>query len=205
MSKPLHIGVPGKTVAKRGILAGVEHWSPVHLPAYDFFTRVLKRVRSDQAQVILMIPDWTLDHLANLGGSSVQETGQGSAPKPAQSTPSCMEIKQQQLIALDPPPEVVNVILAPRYQATKSIYSRRWDKVMAWYGVHKIDPLQANQLDVLLFVLSLAKQGLALGTIKGYLLALLAFLRLLNQPSFFKLPDVIQFIKGLTRVFPPKL
>ena len=45
-------------------------------------------------------------------------------------------------------------------------------------GFHNMDLLQAKLSDVLLLVLSLAQQGVAMGTVTGYLLALSAFLHL---------------------------
>ena len=52
-------------------------------------------------------------------------------------------------------------------------------------------------------MLSLTEQGLALGTVKGYLSALLAFLRLPDQPSLFKPPVVMRLLKGLQHMFLP--
>ena len=52
---------------------------------------------------------------------------------------------------------------------------------MSWCATKQVDPLYAQLYEVLLFVSSLAQQGLALGTVKGYLSAILAFLRFPDQ------------------------
>ena len=97
-----------------------------------------------------------------------------------------------------PPQEVRNVILAARHPSTKTVYVCRWDKFVAWCA-DKIDPLTAPLSEVLLFILSLARHGLALGTVKGYLSAISAFLQLPDQHS----PVVTRFLKGLQHMFPP--
>ena len=55
---------------------------------------------------------------------------------------------------------------------------------------------------MLLFALSLAQQGLSLGTVKGYLSFPLAFLRLPDQCSLYKSPVVTRFLKCLQHMFP---
>ena len=68
---------------------------------------------------------------------------------------------------------------------------------MAWCGIRNMNTLHAKLSDVLLFVLSLAQQGFAMATVKGYLSALSAFLSLLDKQSLFKSPFVMRFLKGL--------
>ena len=74
---------------------------------------------------------------------------------------------------------------------------------MAWCVTKQVDLLHAKLSEVLLFVLSVAQQDLALGAVKGYLSAISPFLRLLDQPSLFKSPVVMRFLKGLQHLFPP--
>ena len=132
------------------------------------------------------------DQAALLGGSTVATAGQGSAPKPVHSPPSCLEIEWQQLSVFDLAPEVCEVIVVSRCPSTKNVYTCRWLGV----SLTKFDPLFALLSEVL-FVLSLIRQGLALSTVEGYLSAILAFLRLQDQPSLFKSPVVTHFFEGL--------
>ena len=68
---------------------------------------------------------------------------------------------------------------------------------MAWCASKQVDPLSAPL--VVLFALFFVCQGLSLGTVKGYLSALSAVLRLPDQPSLFKSPV---FLKCLQYLFP---
>lgn len=72
----------------------------------------------------------------------------------------------------------------------KSIYAGHCDKSVAG----NMDLLQAK------FMLCLAQRGFVVGTIKGYLVA---FLWLPDEPSLFKSPVVMRFLRGLTHVSPP--
>ena len=84
-----------------------------------------------------------------------------------------MEIEWRQLRVFDLPPEVCDVILAARRPSSKTVYACLWDKFVAWCAEKQIDPLSAPLSEVVVFVLSLAQQGLALGTVEGYLVFLL--------------------------------
>ena len=142
------------------------------------------------------------DQAATPGGFTVAAAGAGPSSQPAIAPPSCVEIERRQLNVFDLPPEICNVILAARCPLTKTVYACR-DKFVAWCAEKLIDPLSAPLSQVLLFALSLACQGLSLGTVKVYLSTLLAFLRLPDQPSLFKSLVVTHFRKGLQYTFPP--
>ena len=87
-----------------------------------------------------------------------------------------------------------------RRQSTKTAYSGRWNKFVGWCSGKNIDPLRSH---ILQFTLSLAQQGSSVSTVKGYLAALSAFVCLPDQPSLFKSPIVMRFLKGLNNRFPP--
>ena len=128
--------------------------------------------------------------------------GQGSPPKPAQSTHQCFETERCQLMPYDLPTKVVDVILTARRPSMKSVYARPWHKFVAWCGILRTDPLQVNLLDILLFVFSSAQQW---ALFKGILAeGPLRFFAFSDQLSLVKSPVVMWFIKCLTHMYPPK-
>ena len=96
-------------------------------------------------------------------------------------------------MTFDLPSEIVGVILAARCPSTKIIYAGRGEKFVVCCSSGNVLCLQAQLTDLLLFCLSLARRGLAIATVKGYLSALSAFLSLPDQPSLFKSPVVMHF------------
>ena len=100
------------------------------------------------------------DQAAPSGASSVP-------PEPVCSPPPCLETERRQLSGFDLSPEVCDVILPARRPLTKTIYACRWDTFVAWGATEKVDPLSASLFEVV-FALSLARQGLACGTVEGY-------------------------------------
>lgn len=121
-------------------------------------------------------------HTAPSGGSPVKTTGQGLAPKHACTLPSCMEIEKWQLRVFDLTPKVSDVIFAARCPSTMTVHGH-WVKFVPCCFSHHVDSLSAQLSEVLLFVLSLAWQGLPLGT-KGYMLGTLAYLWLPMYPPY---------------------
>ena len=65
------------------------------------------------------------------------------------------------------PPDVVDIVLSSRKESTKSIYSSRWNKFIKWCNVNSIDPVKVSISDILLFALSLARQGFSIATVEG--------------------------------------
>ena len=61
------------------------------------------------------------------------------------------------------PTEVVEVLLAAKHCSTTSMNAGSWNKFVC-FGARNTDPLQAKVSDILLYVLSLAQQGLAVDT-----------------------------------------
>ncbi|KAJ1101564.1 hypothetical protein NDU88_006631 [Pleurodeles waltl] len=218
MSAVLRVVVSKAALAQRRFSSRVELWPPLRLPAYP------SSAQSSQENQVRPGPSYlsgsrlgskslvsrATEHVnqsstqaASSGGSSVAAAGDGSQPEPVQPPPSIVEIERQHLTAFALPSEVCNVILAARRPSTKTVYACRWNKFVAWCTNKSVDPLSATRSEVLPFILSLAQQGSALGTLKGYLSAMSAFLRLSDQPSLFKSPIVSRFLKGLTHLFPP--
>lgn len=154
-------------------------------------------IKINCTQVILLAPDWagrvwypedlglsmSSNEAAPFGEPTVTATGQGLHPD------NCnlhLHVWQH-LNTFYLPPEVVNVILEARLPQTRTVYARCWNKFVAWCCSWQLDALQDNVSNVLMFALPLAWQGLALGTVKGYLWTLSVFLWLPDQPSLFKL------------------
>ncbi|KAJ1208809.1 hypothetical protein NDU88_004192 [Pleurodeles waltl] len=218
MSAILRVGVSKAALARRRFLSSVELRPSLRLPSYP------SSAQSSQESQVRPGPSYlggsglgsksvmsrAVEHVhrsssqtASLGGSSIAAAGDGPPPEPVQPLPSCVEIERQQLTAFALSPEVCNVILAARRPSTKTVYTCCWNKFVAGCTNKSVDSLSAPLSEVLLFVLSLAQQGSSLGTLKGYLSAISAFLRLPDQPSLFKSPLVSMFLKGLTHLFPP--
>ena len=81
----------------------------------------------------------------------------------------------------------------------KTVYACRWDKFVAWFSTKQVNLLHDKLSEILLFVLSLGQQGLALGTVKGYL-SVISPLRLPDQPSLFKSPVAMLSLIGLQHI-----
>lgn len=107
-----------------------------------------------------------------------------------------MKIKWLQLTVFDLLTEGCEVILVPRRPSTKTVYLPTvWKRL--WLGVLKSILIRFLHLCPRCFVLSLARQGFALHSVKGYLSAILAFLQLPDQPSLFKSLVLTHFLKVL--------
>lgn len=103
--------------------------------------------------------------------------------------------------SLRPSTKVCDVILAARCPSTKMEYTCCLRTFVAWCTDKHVDPLSAPLSQVILFILNLAQQGSASGTLKDYLSAISAFLRLPDQPSLFKSPIAHRFLQALPHMF----
>lgn len=209
-------GVPKKALSLRHILARVEHRTLVSLPAVtspEFILMALVRIWSVECGT-WNFRSWAFilsDEAATSGGPFVTAAGQCLAPEPVQPASLFIEIEQQQRSSPPPLFFIFNpwslMSLCQPSTLQQNLYVQGVGTSL-WLGaVAKSDLLLDKPLDVL-FGLFLPRKDLwcVLLVTSWQLFFFFNYINthVLDKTTWFKLPSVMRFLKGLQHIFPLK-
>ncbi|KAJ1178964.1 hypothetical protein NDU88_004203 [Pleurodeles waltl] len=104
---------------------------------------------------------------------------------------------------LNLPQDCMEILREAKRPSTRSAYASKWKRFCIWCLHNNIDPVSCGEQSILPYLLSLAKSGLQLSSIKVHLAAITAYRKSPSQTSFFRIPIIKDFLEGLKKVFPP--
>lgn len=104
---------------------------------------------------------------------------------------------------LDISQECRSVLAQARAPSTNKTYRAKWKRFCYWCRREGIHPFSSAPHQILPYILSLAKSGLAHSSLKVHIAAISRFRRAGSGPSLWSARIVKQFLKGLFRIYPP--
>lgn len=136
-------------------------------------------------------------------GSTLQGRRRHPPPRPQVAELAGLAPAALEFGGYDIPADCREVLAKARASSTLKCYGHKWKRFSVWCRAQKINPLRITAPQVLPYLLTLAKAGLAHASIKIHLAAISRYTRTTGRTSLWSHRLVKEFMKGLFRSFPP--
>ena len=138
---------------------------------------------------------------SRMAGSVVAVSGASSELQPVQA--GGLEDKRSFLRTQGFSEEAITTIQGSRAQSTLALYDGKWEGFKRWCSARHLDPHATTVAQIIDFLQSLFKDGLAHSTIRGYVAAIGAYHSQYHEKSLGKVVYIRDFLKGVFRLRPP--